>query len=155
MTMTAAPTQAPSADEISALTEELAEIAERLTEILSRETEFVRAMRIAEIDALQAAKTHLTALYQKTLKALLAAHDGQPLSLPVKERLAVSGERLGTAVTENELMLRVGRTATERLIMTIIEAVKEQQKSVTAYAPEGNTGPRRSFMTSAALDRRM
>ncbi len=142
-------------DEIPALTEELARLAEGLTALLTRETELVRAMRITEIGALQDDKTNLTALYQKTFKALIAAHNGQPFSLAVKERLAVSGDRLGAAVTDNELTLRVGRVATERLITTIVAAVKEQQKSVTAYTPQQAAGPRRTFMTSAALDRHM
>jgi hypothetical protein len=155
MTMTSASSGIPSADEIADLTEQLAELADRLTALLSHETELVRAMRIMEIGALQDEKTRLTAAYHKTLKALTTAHKGKPLSLPVKERLAVPGDRLGVAVTNNELMLRVGRVATERLIAAIVAAVKQQQKSVTAYAPERTTGPRRSFMTSAALDRRL
>jgi hypothetical protein len=143
------------AGEIPALSDSLAEVADRLAAVLARETALVRAMRVAEIGGLQADKTSLTALYQKTLKSLVAAHGGKPFAPAVKERLAAAGERLGAAVTENELALRVGKVATERLITTIVAAVKEEQKSSTAYAPQRSPAPRRGFMTAAALDRRL
>jgi hypothetical protein len=141
--------------DIPALTETLATLADQLTALLARESALVRAMRIAEIGELQAEKTALTARYQETFKALVAAHGGQPLAFEIKERLARSGKYLGDAVAENELALRVGRVATERLITTIVAAVKEQQRSASAYAPHRAAAQRHSFMTAAALDRRL
>ena len=89
---------------------------------------------------LHADKAGLTALYQTTLKSLVAAHGGQPFT---------------PAVKDNELALRVGKVATERLITTIVAAVKEEQKSTSAYAPQRLPATRRGFMTAAALDRRL
>lgn len=143
------------AADIPSLTAELADLADRLTRVLSQESELVRAMRISEIGALQAEKTGLTASYQEAFETLVGAHGADGLPLPIKEQLAVSGQRLAVAVVENELALRVGKVATERLITTIVAAVKEQQKSVTAYEAQRGAAPRRSFMTAAALDRRL
>jgi len=144
-----------AADEILGLSDSLGEVADRLAAVLARETALVRAMRVAEIGGLQADKAGLTALYQTTLKSLVAAHGGQPFTPAVKERLAAAGERLSTAVKDNELALRVGKVATERLITTIVAAVKEEQKSTSAYAPQRLPATRRGFMTAAALDRRL
>jgi hypothetical protein len=148
-------TTAKTAADIPALADALATLADQLTALLMRESALVRAMRVAEIGDLQAEKTALTARYQETFKALVTAHGGQPFAPEIKERLARSGQRLGDAVAENELALRVGRVATERLITTIVAAVKEQQRSASAYAPHHPAAQRRGFMTAAALDRRL
>jgi hypothetical protein len=153
--MTEIASKAPSTNEIPALSENLAGIADRLIELLARETGLVRAMRVNEIGALQGDKTTLTALYQKTFKALIAAHGGKPFARAAKEHLAAVAHKLSAAVKENELALRVGKVATERLITTIVAAVKEEQKSAAAYAPQRSPAPRRGFMTAAALDRRL
>jgi len=155
MIMAETASKAPSAAEIPALSDNLADIADRLIEVLSRETELVRTMRVAEIGALQRDKTALTTLYQKTFKALVAAHGGKPFARAAKERLAALATKLSAAVSENELMLRVGKVATERLITTIVAAVREDQRATTVYAPQRAPAPRRSFMTAAALDRRL
>ncbi len=132
----------------------LGDLAQRLTEVLGRETALVRAMRVKEIGPLQAQKIELTTQYQTMFKALTAAFDGKSLPPAIKERLAIAGQRLSAAVIENELMLRVGKVATERLIGSIVNAVREQKKTITAYAPN-NAAPRRTFMTAAAVDRRL
>jgi hypothetical protein len=149
----AAPQANPSA-ELAAMTARLVDLAGRLAEVLTRETGLVRAMRIKEIGPLQQEKTNLTAQYQTVFKALTSAHDGKSLPEAIKEQLAVSGQHLATAVVDNELALRVGQVATERLIGSIIAAVKEQKKFGTSYAPRRAT-PRHTFMTAAAVDRRL
>jgi hypothetical protein len=139
---------------LAGMTARLVDLAERLAAVLMRETALVRAMRIKEIGSLQQEKITLTAQYQTAFKALTSAHDGGSLPALIKEQLAVSGQRLGAAVVDNELALRVGKVATERLIGSIIAAVKDQQKSGRSYAPQRNT-PRHTFMTAAAVDRRL
>lgn len=140
--------------ELANMTARLVDLAERLAEVLTRETGLVRAMRIKEIGPLQEEKTNLTAQYQTAFKALTSAHDGRSLPEAIKEQLALSGQRLATAVVENGLALRVGRVATERLIGSIVAAVKEQKKFGISYAPQRVT-PRHTFMTAAAVDRRL
>ncbi len=140
--------------DIERMTAKLVAVADRLAEILSIESALVRAMRIKEIGPLQREKTDLTTQYQFAFKALTSAHDGRTLPATIKERLAVSGHRLGAAVVDNELALRVGKIATERLIGSIIAAVKERKKFGVSYAPQRRT-PRHTFMTAAAVDRRL
>jgi hypothetical protein len=140
--------------ELDGMTARLVDLAGRLATVLMRESALVRAMRIKEIGSLQQAKTTLTAQYQTTFKALTSAHDGGSLPPTIKEQLAISGQRLGAAVIDNELALRVGKVATERLIGSIVAAVKKQQKYGLSYAPQRNT-PRHTFMTAAAVDRRL
>lgn len=139
---------------LATLTAELVAIAEQLIKVLARETELIRAMRVKEIGPLQADKTDLTARYQKNFKALTAANDGKSLPPATKEQLAAAGQRLAKAVAENELMLRVGKIATERLITAIVAAVKEQNKTTLSYAPQ-RAVPRHRFMTAAAVDRHL
>ena len=146
--------QTPPPIDLAATTAELVDIAERLARVLNRETELVRALRVKEIGPLQEDKTRLTALYQKTFKRLTEASSGKALPTPLKERLSISGGRLGKAVADNELMLRVGKVATERLIGSIVDAVKKQKKTALSYAPQAPV-PRRSFLTAAAVDRRL
>jgi hypothetical protein len=152
--MSAPKPQAQPAAEIVAMTNELADIAERLTRVLTRETELVRAMQVKEIGPLQSEKTGLTALYQKAFKGLAAVNDGASLPASCKERLAVAGKALAAAVVDNELMLRVGKVATERLIGSIVNALKDLHKTSLSYAPK-RIAPRHGFMTAAAVDRRL
>jgi hypothetical protein len=150
----AAISQAQPDAEIAGMTARLVDLAGRLAEMLTRETALVRAMRIKEIGPLQDAKTALTEQYQTAFKSLTSAHDGKSLPAAIKEQLAVSGQLLAAAVADNELALRVGKVATETLIGSIIAAVKEQKKSGRSYAPRSIT-PRYTFMTAAAVDRRL
>lgn len=139
---------------IELLAAQLSDLANRLTTLLSQETALIRAMRVKEIGPLQAEKTALTTQYQAAFTTFTASHNGMTLSTPLREMLAVAGKNLAAAVIDNELALRVGKTATERLISSIVAAVKEQNKSITAYAPTP-VAPRRSFMTAAAIDRQL
>lgn len=149
----ASPPSRPPMD-AARMTAQLVDLAGRLGEVLARETALVRAMRVKEIGPLQAEKIDLTTQYQTIFKALTTAYEGKSLPAAIKEQLAVAGQRLGTAVIENELMLRVGKVATERLIGSIVAAVRKQKKSSITYAPH-NVTSRRTFMTSAAIDRRL
>lgn len=152
MTKVRANPQTPA--DITGLVTQLAGLADSLTALLTQETELVRSMRIKEIGPLQARKTRLTAEYQTTFTSLTTMRDGKSLPPDMRDLLAVSGQRLAAAVVENELALRVGKTATEKLISSIVDAVRDQQKSVTTYAPKA-TPQRHGFMTAAAIDRQL
>ena len=55
---------------------------------------------------------------------------------------------------ENERALRIGRTATERLIATIIRAVKLSRRPLASYAPSRGT-MREPRIAGVSLDRRL
>ena len=154
MTKSAPNPEAGQAAVLVSITEELVAIATELTKVLTRETALVRAMRVKEIGPLQGEKTGLTARYQKTFTSLKAINDGTSLPSPGKERLAVAGKNLATAVIDNEMMLRVGKVATERLIGSIVDALKIQHRTTLTYAAT-RALPRHGFMTAAAVDRRL
>jgi len=140
--------------ELADMTARLVDLAGRLVAVLTHETALVRAMKVKEIGALQDEKVSLTAQYQTAFKALTSAQSGPSLPASVKEQLARSGRRLAETVIENELALRVGQIATDRLIGSIVAAVKKQKRHSLSYAPQQRT-PRHTFMTAAAIDRRM
>ena len=146
--------QARPAAEIADMTNRLVDLAGRLVALLTRETALVRAMKVKEIGALQEEKVTLSAQYQTAFKALTSTQPGAALPEAIREQLARTGQRLAEAVVENELALRVGQVATERLIGSIVAAVKKQKKHNLSYAPQPRT-PRHTFMTAAAVDRRM
>jgi len=146
--------EAASAKDSAVLTGDLAKLAGQLTDVLTQETALVRAMRVPEIAPLQSQKISLTAEYQSAFKALTKAHEKSPLPTALKAQLAASAERLAKAVMENELALRVGKVATERLIGSIVAALKEQNKATASYARQRAPG-RHRFMTAAAIDRRL
>jgi hypothetical protein len=140
--------------DVAGMTARLVDLAARLVAILTRETALVRAMHVREIGVLQREKTNLTAQYRTVFKAMTSTYPGPSLPPAIKEELAISGQRLGQALVENELALRVGKAATERLIASIVAAVRQQKKFSTSYAPQRET-PRHIFMTAAAVDRRL
>ena len=133
------PAGAPSAASLIALASELAGL-------LEHETILVRALKIAEIAPLQSEKTRLTLLFQKALTQ-------SPPDASSKSWLA-AGRRLADAAMDNERALRVGRAATERLIATIVTAVKQSRRPLASYARCKGV-PREPLIAGVSLDRRL
>jgi hypothetical protein len=134
MTVTAAPRPA---NPLAALPPEIArivEVAEGLILLLDHETTLVRTMRIGEIAPLQAEKVRLTALYQGLLKGLGGpANEKVALPPPQKAVLVDVGKRLADAAVANQRALKVGQVATDRLIGSIVTAIKQQRPSTAGY----------------------
>jgi hypothetical protein len=121
-------------------------LADDLARLLERETALVRALKIAEIAPLQQDKTRLTLLIHKALKQ-------SPPAVTNKSWLA-AGRRLAEAAIANERALRIGRAATERLIATVITAVKQSRRPLASYAPCHGL-PREPMIAGVSLDRRL
>jgi hypothetical protein len=117
----------------------LIETSARLAELLAQETALVRAMRIREIAPLQAEKARLTRLVQQTLKTL---DPKAGIPSPLRPHWLSVGKRLAEAATENERALRVGQTAADRLIATIVAGVRESRSAVSGYTAR-RAAPRR------------
>jgi hypothetical protein len=124
----------------------LVALAGELTSLLERETALVRALKIAEIAPLQAEKARLTQLFQTAMKQ-------SPPTAASKPWLAI-GKRLAQAAIDNERALRVGRAATERLIATVVTAVKRSRRPLASYAPRHGL-PREPALAGISFDRRL
>jgi hypothetical protein len=129
----------------------LVALAALLADLLERETGLVRALKIAEIAPLQGEKTRLTHAFQKALKQLGGTANMPPA---IKSQWLVVGRRLSDAATENERALRAGRAATERLIATIVNAVKQSRRPHAVYSPRRGAA-REPRIAGVALDRRL
>ena len=154
MTMTCSPPATATGDPAFD-TAGILDLSERLTALLTQETALLKAMRVSDIEPLQAEKLRLTRLYQKAVLALRGDGTSRPaLPAPLKSQLAAAGQRLADATAENERSLRVSHAATECLITAIITAIKDQRPSTSGYTSR-MAAPRSDRVSGVALDRRM
>jgi hypothetical protein len=126
-------------------------VAGDLVALLQRESALVRALKIAEIGPLQTDKARLIQLVAKFLKHV---DNGAKLPPAAKQKWLVAGQRLVAAAADNERALRIGRTATERLIGAVVSAVRESRRPTSTYSPCRN-GRRLPPINGVALDRRL
>jgi len=127
----------------------------RLADLLSHETDLVRQGRVQDIEVLQKEKLRLSQLYQQAVKALQAGGT-QLATLPASLRaqiVAASG-RLADAVGENERVLRIGRTATRKLLDMVVDSIKAQMKPLNRYNAK-LTAARHAPALVVAVDRRL
>jgi hypothetical protein len=109
----------------------LCAVAQELAMLLNRETALIRAMRIREIEPLQADKARLTKLCGTTLQSIDPA---APVSDALKDQWRAVSKKLGDAALANEMALRVGRAATDHLVSAIIGHIQKEHRSATGYA---------------------
>jgi hypothetical protein len=109
----------------------LCAVANELASLLNRETALIHAMKLTEIEPLQADKTRLTQLCGTTLKTI---DPEAPVSNAVKEQWRVASKKLGDAAIANEMALRVGHAATDRLVSAIIGQIQKDRAVTNAYA---------------------
>jgi len=146
--------QAPTPAAPPATASSLVALADSLTALLERETALVRAMEIAKIAPLQADKTRLTQAFQKALGALGQGPGKPGLAGPAKAAWLAAGRRLAAAAAENERALRIGRTATERLIRVVVAAVRNSRRPPAAYSAR-RAAPCSARIAGIALDHRL
>ena len=156
MTMTShSPAPAPAIGDPALDAADILDLSERLTVLLTQETALLKAMRVSDIEPLQAEKLRLTRLYQKAVLSLRGDGTARPaLPDPLKSQLAAAGQRLADVTAENERSLRVSHAATECLIAAIITAIKDQRPSTSGYTSR-MAAPRSDRVSGVALDRRM
>ncbi|HWE75314.1 MAG TPA: hypothetical protein VG328_19295 [Stellaceae bacterium] len=109
----------------------LCAIATELANLLDRETALIRAMKLAEIGPLQADKARLTNLCGTTLKTIDPA---TPVSNALRDQWRVVSKKLGDAAVANEMALRVGHAATDRLVSAIVGHIQKERTAATGYA---------------------
>jgi hypothetical protein len=127
--------------------------ATELTALLDRETALIRAMRLTEIGPLQADKARLTQLCGTTLKAIDPA---APVSNALKDQWRAISKKLGDAAVANEMALRVGHAATDRLVSAIVGHIQKERSAASGYARPKPIAPgasRRPTLAGVTIDR--
>ncbi len=138
--------------------ESLIRVASRLIELMRRETAHLAGMRVAEVDALQQEKAALATHYETAVRALSAQPDALEAVAPaLKEELAQAARAFDEAAAENLRRLASARTAHDRLLKAIVDAVNERRNTRGPYAASG--GPARGRLApgavSIAVDRKL
>lgn len=109
----------------------LCDVATELAALLDRETKLIRSMHIRDIGPLQADKARLTKACGFALKAI---DKTKPIAPAVRERWRTISKHLGDAAVANEMALRVGHAATDKLVSTIIGYIERRHSTATSYA---------------------
>jgi hypothetical protein len=131
----------------------LCAVADQLATLLDRETALIRAMKIIEIGPLQADKARLTELCGTTLKTI---NPEAPISNQLKDQWRLASKKLGDAAIANEMALRVGHAATDRLISSIIGHIQKERTVASGYSrpkPIAPGGSRRQLLAGVTVDR--
>jgi hypothetical protein len=131
----------------------LCAVASELTILLDRETALLRAMRVKEIEPLQADKARLTQLCGTTMKGIDPA---APIPDAVKSQWRAICKRLGDAAVANEMALRVGKAATHKLVGAIVGHIEKTHAAKTGYGRPRPIAPgtrRPPMLAGVTIDR--
>ncbi|WP_119459796.1 hypothetical protein [Rhodospirillaceae bacterium SYSU D60014] len=117
---------------------ELLAITSRLIACMEREIELLHAMRPQDIGALQLDKTALADAYEAHLRALNAAAEGdEVVSQALREELIQATERFQNVLTENARALKAVKTAHDRVLRAIVDAVEQKRGRSAGYTATG------------------
>ncbi|HLI21446.1 MAG TPA: hypothetical protein VKV32_10040 [Stellaceae bacterium] len=155
MALSAKPAPSPAAGSTPSGIPGLCAVASELTALLEQETRLLRAMRINEIAPLQADKLRLTKLCGTTLKSI---DPKAPVAKPLKDQWRAISKRLGDAAIANEMALRVGHAATDKLVSAIVGHIERRQSAKNGYMRPRPNAPatlRRSTLAGVTVDRRL
>jgi hypothetical protein len=134
----------------------LCAVASQLTTLLDRETSLIRAMKLNEIAPLQTDKLRLTKLCGTVLKAI---DPHAPVAKQLKDQWRTIGKRLGDAALANEMALRVGHAATDKLVSAIIGHIERRHSAKSGYARPTLVSPaaqrRRPTLAGVTVDRHL
>jgi hypothetical protein len=131
----------------------LCAVATELTALLDRETTLIRAMKLTEIGPLQADKARLTQLCGTTLKAIDPA---APVANALRDQWRAVSKKLGDAAIANEMALRVGHAATDRLVSAIVGHIQKERTAASGYVRPKPIAPgasRRPTLAGVTIDR--
>ena len=128
-------------------------IARKLCDLLTKENQALRKHKVEIVQQMSAQKEDLAKLYQRQL---LAFHKDPNLIGQVepgrRSALKTMGERLSELMRDNASLLRANIEAINRLMKTVVEAVKEnQQEKASAYSKSGAIGAYAATRREAAL----
>jgi hypothetical protein len=129
--------------------------ARELASLLDRETALIRAMKLAEIGSLQADKARLTQICGAALKAI---DPKAPISTALRDQWRAVSKRLGDAAIANEMALRAGHAATDRLVSAIVGHIEHRHNAAKGYErpnPVATGAIRRSALAGVTIDRHL
>jgi hypothetical protein len=132
---------------------ELLAITSRLIACMEREVELLQAMRPQDIGALQLDKTALADAYEAQLRALNAAAEGDEVVSPtLREELLRATERFQNVLTENVRAIKAVKTAHDRVLRAIVDAVEQKRGRSAGYTAMGAApGNHRSAAAAAPV----
>ena len=124
-----------------------------LVALMDQESASLRAMRAREIGKLQERKTHLTAAYEASTRALRSDPEALETIDPIlRQELTDVLDRLGHVVRENEAALRAVTKANEKLMSAIVESVRTQQAQQSGYTAAGASMAKLAAPVSVQID---
>lgn len=117
--------------------EQFTDIMQSLTEVLDTEVALLYTARNADLEPLYKHKTDLLAAYAGQQDALVKSsiEDGHSLPPELKARVLERSEKLNLAMKRNMQALAVANTAAEGVVNVIINEVKRQRHTGSAYIP--------------------
>ena len=139
---------------------DLLKITSRLVGLLEREIEILRALKPAEIEALQREKIALTAAYESRVKSLESRPDLLGTVQPVlKDELERAIGRFQSTLGANESALRAAKDTTQRVLKAIADEIIRARSENKGYSAGGygasysRAGPGQPV--SVAIDERL
>jgi hypothetical protein len=117
---------------------ELVVVVDRLEQVLEAETDCLKRMQVGEASGLLAEKSRLAEAYERLQSGL--ARDPTPFSLLTsgqRQGLRDMLERFRRVLADNERAILSAKTVGERVIQTIIDAVKQDRLSNAGYSAAG------------------
>ncbi|MBL8691121.1 MAG: hypothetical protein JNL04_18590 [Rhodospirillaceae bacterium] len=135
---------------------ELVVVLERLETVMSQETELLRRVKVTESAPFAQEKQRLAEVYSQLHQQMV--EDPTPLSIlnesqrqGLREMLA----RFKKTTEENERAVKACKTVSERVIQTVIDAVKQKRVEHASYGSNGviGTGWKENKAVSLAYDK--
>ncbi|MGE0254116.1 MAG: hypothetical protein AB7N54_07410 [Alphaproteobacteria bacterium] len=128
----------PARDTTGDGADNLIRVTTRLSELMEAEVAMLRGARARDIQALQADKAALAAVYER----LMGDVGKDPSALgridPARRRtLTAAGRRLEAAAADNAVALRTAIEANHRMMRAIADAVEDEKKAKLPYTRRG------------------
>jgi flagellar biosynthesis/type III secretory pathway chaperone len=137
---------------------ELVTVLDRLETLMSQETALLRRVRISEAAPIAAEKQRLAEVYAQMHQQLV--EDPAPLSILNDSQRQGLRDILGhfrKTADENERAVKACKTVSERVIQTVVNAVKNKRVEHASYGANGLVGGgwKEQKGVSLALDQRV
>ncbi len=135
---------------------ELVVVLERLQTVMSQETELLRRVKVTESAPFAQEKQRLAEVYSQLHQQMV--EDPTPLSIlneSQRQGLREILARFKKTTEENERAVKACKTVSERVIQTVIDAVKQKRVEHASYGSNGviGTGWKENKAVSLAYDK--